>query len=166
METPRSLASSALTHPACRYTKAPNQITILRGNNEAWFLVNSIADKTRIHGVYVCICICIRIHVYLARRDGTWPCVSRKTDYRGHERLRFLSFSLNLLNPAKNRTHWNGHDPRLRVHFSTLLNTSYAIDQSPDLEPLRICVRYDCRGNACLNLRFKEFSDSKLVRSR
>lgn len=102
METPRSLASSALTHPACRYTEAPNQITILRGNNEAWFLVNSIADKTRIHGVYVCICI--RIHVYVARRDGTWPCVSRKTDYRGHERLRFLSFSLNLLNPAKNHT--------------------------------------------------------------
>lgn len=42
--------------------------------------------------------------VYVARRDGTWPCVSRKTDYRGHERLRFLSFSLNLLNPAKNHT--------------------------------------------------------------
>lgn len=65
METPRSLASSALTHPACRYTEAPNQITILRGNNEAWFLVNSIADKTRIHAVY------IRIYVYVARRDGT-----------------------------------------------------------------------------------------------
>lgn len=67
---------------------------------------------------------------------------------------RFLSTS----STRQRITHWNGHNPRLRVHFSTLLNTSYAIDQSPDLEPLRICVRYDCRGNACLNLRIKEFS--------
>lgn len=107
METPRSLASSALTHPACRATpNAPNQITILRGNNEAWFLVNSIADKTR----GICVCVCV-----WRGETAHGACVAQ-TDYRGHEHLRFLSFSLN----PKERARRN--NPRPRVHFSTLLN--------------------------------------------
>lgn len=63
--------------------------------------------------------------------------------------------------------HWNGHNPRPRIHFSTLLNTSYA-PADLDRAPLRIRAR--------LNLRIKlatVFSDSKfgfgrtkLVRSR
>lgn len=98
METPRSLASSALTHPACRYTKAPNQITILRGNNEAWFLVNSIADKTRIHGVYVCIYVYVYIcSVCSAERRHMAVCVAQNR----LSRSRAPSFSLVFSQPPQ-----------------------------------------------------------------
>lgn len=35
---------------------------------------------------------------------------------------RFLSTS----STRERIAHWNGHNPRPRIHFSTLLNTSYA----------------------------------------
>lgn len=110
----------------------------------------------------------IHAHVDMWRGETAHGRVSRKTDYRGHGHLRFLSFSLNLLNPGKNRTLERAQSPPAYPFFHIAEYKLCPGCADLDRAPLRIRAR--------LNLRIKlarVFSDSKfgfgrtkLVRSR